>query len=1079
MFGKPFGEDFARLRARPSHRRKMRKTGQRTPTTLSLLDRRPSGIKGLLAVGTVFALIGGLTLSDAGAAFAAQTENLASAQPSESVQNNPEVSPLPIESSETPLDESAETETSPAPEPSAEIHPSEDSQTTPAPSPKRIGPDTTGLTAEPMSVGPDGATAPFTHWNVLDESGTPVPGATFTFESYVNSRWTGTRNVSDCASGSCSGVDRDTDGGEFLAKWIGSNTPGANPSGTTVVAGNRYRVLPVNPPAGYAWVSDISAVDSNTRTWTGEGANQSLDFGSFTVRKVTYIPMCQSGYVYGLDAAGQMQEVSPNGTVKKIGSTFGLANAPSANGLGIGTGGSPVFAYQRTDSGENSVSVASIYQYDVNTGTWSNTGASVNSTSGNRTVQFVAGAVNLQSGRYFLGGYSGSGTNRVFRIWEYNPATKSIVYKGYINTPTAAGVNANGDMAFDANGNLFVVRGSGNTTTIYSVTAANLSAANGSLISSSGSNSVSNTTSDVNGVAFDADGKGYLGSSSEVQRYDMPGWTSRESATGSLSGSTDLASCGSPPTIVLEKYVEGGRVEASDQFTLTLRQGGPTGTVIGSATTTGNKNELQGERVGPLPTVRGVALNFAETGTAGTSLGEYATSYRCLVDGEQTVQGNGTSGSIVIPANGQAVECRFYNSPLIAEVNVHKQVTDSQGKNPQPAQGWTVGASAQATTGTITSNPTAPTQSTNADGTASWRLAFGASNNKANLSVHELMQDGYKFDSGLCRVAGLDGVEKTTTLNGATDNPTVGIVPGDKVDCTFVNALKPATVSINKSMLDFNGQDPKPAAGWLVGATLDSGSSTGVSISTPATAQTEANGRVGTPWVVHYPTKPGATAKVLVQETMQDGYEFVSGLCIITSDNGDETQQVINSTSQVLTGLAPGDEANCTFTNKPKTGSVLWEKVDAAEVALKDSQWLLSGPSNFNQGEPLAVTDCVAGTAAQCTGPDRNPEAGKFELADLPWGNYQLKETKAPAGYVLSDVTHKFVIGNQKPAQLNWVLGPIVNEQQPGLNIPLTGGTGTQTYLLGGGAALLAALGIIGWRRKKGASRDMSLSSND
>jgi hypothetical protein len=71
------------------------------------------------------------------------------------------------------------------------------------------------------------------------------------------------------------------------------------------------------------------------------------------------------------------------------------------------------------------------------------------------------------------GRYASSDSSRVFRLWEYAPGNPgSIVYKGSVATPGSG--NANGDIAFDTNGNLFIVRGSGNTTTVYSVTAANL-----------------------------------------------------------------------------------------------------------------------------------------------------------------------------------------------------------------------------------------------------------------------------------------------------------------------------------------------------------------------------------------------------------------------------------------------------------------------------------------------------------------------------------------------------------------------------------------------------------------------------
>ncbi|WP_413456535.1 SpaA isopeptide-forming pilin-related protein (plasmid) [Glutamicibacter sp. FR1] len=755
-----------------------------------------------------------------------------------------------------------------------------------------------------------------------------------------------------------------------------------------------------------------------------------------------------------MTSAGQIRAVAPGGTVSNLGSPVNQTNM-RMNGLGIGANGSTVFAYHRTSDNLG----VTVYRFDVNTGSWSSTGAGVDTYNTNRSAVFVAGAVDLGTGRYYIGGYTPTGNStRSFQLWEYNPATNAISYKGRIATDTGSTVAANGDMGFDANGNLFVVRGSGSTATIYSVTAANLASANGGIITSSVSNTVNNTTTNVNGVAFDGDGKGYLSSGDIVQSYDTPGWSNPKTIVSSnFGGSTDLASCGSPPTITIEKFVEGGRVAAGDQFGLSLRQGSASGTVIGTATTTGNANGQQPERVGPLPTVRNVELHFAETAAGTTNLSNYASSYRCLVDGVQTVQGTGTAGKITIPSNGQAVECRFYNSPLIAQVNLHKQVTDSKGENPQPGRNWTVGAVAQPVTGSVISSPSATTQQTSAEGTSSWRFQFGASTHRAELKVREVMQDGYKFASGKCDVTKLDGTKTTITLTGPDNNPAAGIVPGDVVDCTFINSLKPASVSIGKQLQDFNGQNPKPASNWTVGAAMAAESSSGTSISTPATSLTGADGKVATPWAINFPNNPTATANVTISETMQTGYDFVSGVCSVTSAGGAKAEKNLSSASSVLTGLKPGDVAECTFTNKPKSGAVLWEKVDEASKALSGSQWTLTGPSNFNGGQGLEIQDCIAQEAYSCTGADRDPKAGGFKIPELPWGQYQLEETKAPAGYYPIDEPLEFEVSANT---LTRNLGPIENARRESPAIPLTGGLGSDFYsMLGGG---ILAAGLVG-----------------
>lgn len=93
-------------------------------------------------------------------------------------------------------------------------------------------------------------------------------------------------------------------------------------------------------------------------------------------------------------------------------------------------------------------------------------------------------------------------------------------------------------------------------------------------------------------------------------------------------------------------------------------------------------------------------------------------------------------------------------------------------------------------------------------------------------------------------------------------------------------------------------------------------------------------------------------------------------------------------------------EGNTPFTNDKKTGGVSWSKVVAgSSTALAGSTWLLEGPNDYSQ----TVEDCVAEDATQCTGLDKDPEAGKFLIEGLPWGEYTITETAAPTGYSLPD----------------------------------------------------------------------------
>ena len=79
-------------------------------------------------------------------------------------------------------------------------------------------------------------------------------------------------------------------------------------------------------------------------------------------------------------------------------------------------------------------------------------------------------------GRFYFGGFTSNGNSSRSTVIT---RPRTFEYKGYVDTSTGAGSTNNGDIAFDSQGNLFIVRGSGTTTTIFSVTNDALAAAGG------------------------------------------------------------------------------------------------------------------------------------------------------------------------------------------------------------------------------------------------------------------------------------------------------------------------------------------------------------------------------------------------------------------------------------------------------------------------------------------------------------------------------------------------------------------------------------------------------------------------
>jgi LPXTG-motif cell wall-anchored protein len=134
-----------------------------------------------------------------------------------------------------------------------------------------------------------------------------------------------------------------------------------------------------------------------------------------------------------------------------------------------------------------------------------------------------------------------------------------------------------------------------------------------------------------------------------------------------------------------------------------------------------------------------------------------------------------------------------------ATVTLNKRVTDVNGDNPTPAQGWTLGAATTATTGTVAASPTGTTAVTGASGsTAPWTLAFGSASSRASVAVSETQQPGYTFRSGSCTVTPATGSPATYTLTSEAPFSLTNIAAGAAVVCTYVNKPTAGTIAWEK-----------------------------------------------------------------------------------------------------------------------------------------------------------------------------------------------------------------------------------------------------------------------------------------
>jgi LPXTG-motif cell wall-anchored protein len=623
------------------------------------------------------------------------------------------------------------------------------------------------------------------------------------------------------------------------------------------------------------------------------------------------------------------------------------------NALGIGADGETAYAINR--SGSNAANVVGVYSYDATTGAWVAQGNS-GYTTGVSGGSLVAGAVDLSSGLYIYGVSSsvsqGWTTYARFNLFSYDPATNTHQSLGYVQFPFSS-MSPNGDFAFDTAGNLYIVAsGTGyvrRTVVSSSVLQAAVAAhaGNNASIANTPQNQYMNSNT-FNGVAFDSDGTMFAGTTSTVFTYS-PTWSNPVTvATGlsSVDPAVDLASCASPPSLLVKKNLAGARISTSDQFVLSIP-----GTSADAATTTGSASGVQKETANATNLTAGSTYSIAEAMASGSTsaLSAYSSSWTCLNGTTVIASRTGTSGSVTLPA-------------LI-------------------------------------------------------RGQLGAN-----------------------------------------------------VVCTFTNTPPaPATVTITKMVQDTNGQNPTAASGWNVGATLASGGTSGTTITTPASKTTGSNGSAA-PWTVSFPSV-SATTGLTISETQQTGYSFVSGTCIVTPASGTARTVTLTGVTGTVSGVNPGDEVACTFTNKQQSGSATWQKIasDTAKTPLSGSQWTLTGP-----GVPAntVVSDCTSTPCATGAYADTDPASGAFKLAGLAWGDYTLTEKTAPVGYVLDTTVRQFTISATSLSPT--VTGsPFSNAQQAIPKLPLTGGASADAYLMAGAVLLMlsCALGIIGVRRRKGDAK--------
>ncbi|MBM7518723.1 DUF7507 domain-containing protein [Nocardioides nitrophenolicus] len=289
-------------------------------------------------------------------------------------------------------------------------------------------------------------------------------------------------------------------------------------------------------------------------------------------------------------------------------------------------------------------------------------------------LQYTHGAFNAATGIYYYGGIDSAG---VGRLYGYNPATNTDL--GLVATGSIPG-GSNGDMAFDAQGNLYLSAGDSNGNNIVHVIKDALPTTRVGTpltIRPTELARVQTTAGQpIVGLAFA--GTGYLHVASRATIFQVnptTGVVVHSAPMPEANRLGDLGSCAAPNTIEVAKDFPGGRKDAGDQVTLSVTGGGISR--ANTATTAGDADGVQPQVAGPVMALTGTRYTITETGS-GSGLPDYRSRWTCVDQnaGDAVIaSGTGTTGSFVMPDGGNdgvAALCTFANEALRPALTIEK-----------------------------------------------------------------------------------------------------------------------------------------------------------------------------------------------------------------------------------------------------------------------------------------------------------------------------------------------------------------------------------------------------------------------
>lgn len=511
----------------------------------------------------------------------------------------------------------------------------------------------------------------------------------------------------------------------------------------------------------------------------------------------------------------------------------------------------------------------------------------------------------------------------------------------------------------------------------------------------------------------------------------------------------------SVPTLSIQKDVSE-RVTPNDQFKLSLNTAGQTEV---SATTTGNVNGVQTVRIQPKVVLPGTVFTFTESMATGSvsPLSEYDSKYSCTATypgGDSSVLQTAVSvsGTITIPAfdpqkGAPAIACIFANAPKPATLSVTKS--------------WVVN-------GTTYVNGAQPAgiqaQLTLAGANQAWNTPKPGYAAGQKVAISETMSIAAAMPGCTLEKA------RVTSLNGAgTDVALSSYVQTLKAGANTATVTNTLTCTTNLTLVK-----------EVVGGTVQSNAWTlaGYPSTGPAVVQ-------GT---------TGVTAKVTAGVSLQLGESGGSALYVQDdSRSPEERTQAPRSTGSwacsavdglknpvagVVTGRmgtngtitpALGSSITCTATNRTAELTILKkvENVNGTGTG-EPKDWNLTATPASGMPGLLPTTKQGAGLKSPVNTFNVRPGHGYLLSEDGTLGGYVQVGLERFTG---SDPT----LASEIESDANWASVPastaitveagktavyrFVNRDAKRFDLPLTGGSGTTGFLLGGGFAASLSLG--------------------